>query len=446
MRVNAFLLAAIGSIGVTGAQAVEVAKPKSPAAIDYVKACGSQGDGFFYIPGSDTCLAIGGFVRFDAVTGRTSTGMQNFNDPNVWTGGVESAHEGPVLGSRPSMNRYLTAVQASLQIDSRTNTDLGLLRTYTEAHFNTGTGSTPPTTVELEKAFVQWGGLTAGRAQSYFDFFTGFDDPVYFGPSVSNRITNLLAYSATLGSGLSATLSLEDATSRRADNGTDTYADGQKIPDIVANLNLTQAWGKAQVMAAYHQDYGDVQDDTLPVSWQKNGFALGAGIMIKLPQLGKGDRLWLQTAYALGAVDYTGADPYWATDFADRSNTGVFPRRDWSVTAGLHHGFSAQYAVNLLASYHDSTGWVWRSTFTGGNAIYGPKSADYRQTDLGVSFDWIPRVDNLLVRFGAEYRRVDYATANNYFNRRPTNATRSSDDGLVGYLRITRTFGAGDDD
>ena len=145
-------------------------------------------------------------------------------------------------------------------------------------------------------------------------------------------------------------------------------------------------------------------------------------------------------------MDYTGADPHWATDFADRGNTGVFQRHDWSVAAGFHHGFSAQYAVNLLASYHGSAGWVWRNSFTGSNAVFGPTSADYRQLDLSASLDWVPRVDNLLVRFGAEYRHLDYATAKNYFNRKPTNVARSSDDGLVAYLRIVRTFGAGDDD
>ncbi|HZP74711.1 MAG TPA: porin, partial [Pseudolabrys sp.] len=31
--------------------------------VQYVKICSLYGAGFFYIPGSDTCLKIGGYVR-----------------------------------------------------------------------------------------------------------------------------------------------------------------------------------------------------------------------------------------------------------------------------------------------------------------------------------------------------------------------------------------------
>ena len=34
--------------------------------IDYVQICDLYGDGFFYIPGTNTCLEISGFTRFEA--------------------------------------------------------------------------------------------------------------------------------------------------------------------------------------------------------------------------------------------------------------------------------------------------------------------------------------------------------------------------------------------
>ena len=33
--------------------------------IEYVKVCSIYGAGFFYIPGTDTCIKIGGWVRFE---------------------------------------------------------------------------------------------------------------------------------------------------------------------------------------------------------------------------------------------------------------------------------------------------------------------------------------------------------------------------------------------
>lgn len=434
-------LLAVGAAGVTSA----VAQTKAPVPKGaFVEICGEQGDGFFYIPGSETCLAIGGYVRFDALVGRVSTGYQNFNDPALWNGDPESAHEGPLLGNARGFHRTLSSVQASLQVDARSATEMGILRSYGEFHWSTTTG-VPGTEIEVEKAFLQWGGLTAGKTQSFFDFFTGFDDPLYFATSASNRKLNVLAYTYAFGSGVTASLSIEDGIARRQTNGTDQYADGSRMPDIVANVRVDQQWGVFQVMAAYHQDWGDQQSTAAGTGpWQKDGFAVGAGLMLRLPEFGRGDKFWLQAAYAKGAVDYTTPDPYWGTDFADRSNTGVFQRNDWSAVAAYHHGFSKQYGVNASVSFLNSSGWVWRSTFTGANAVFGPKSADYRQTDVGLSFDWTP-ANGMLVRVGGEYRRVDYATPMNYFNRRPATVARNSDDGLVGYLRVVRKFGADDD-
>ena len=75
-------LCGLAAVFLAGAAAPAVAGP-APGAIDYVKVCGEYGDAFFYIPGTETCLAIGGYVRFDAMGGSTSKGYQNFNDASL---------------------------------------------------------------------------------------------------------------------------------------------------------------------------------------------------------------------------------------------------------------------------------------------------------------------------------------------------------------------------
>src|SRR2546423_13202869 len=52
---------AAGLVAVAGAQAADM--PVKAAPVQYVKICSLYGDGFYYIPGTDICLKVGGYVR-----------------------------------------------------------------------------------------------------------------------------------------------------------------------------------------------------------------------------------------------------------------------------------------------------------------------------------------------------------------------------------------------
>ena len=55
---------AAGLVAVAGAQAADMPVKAKP--VLYVKICSLYGDGFYYIPGTDICLKLGGYVRFQA--------------------------------------------------------------------------------------------------------------------------------------------------------------------------------------------------------------------------------------------------------------------------------------------------------------------------------------------------------------------------------------------
>ena len=55
---------AAGLVAVAGAQAADM--PVKAAPVQYVKICSLYGDGFYYIPGTDTCLKLGGYLRVQA--------------------------------------------------------------------------------------------------------------------------------------------------------------------------------------------------------------------------------------------------------------------------------------------------------------------------------------------------------------------------------------------
>ena len=54
---------AAGLIAMSGAQAADL--PVKAKAVEYVRICSLYGAGFFYIPGTDTCIKLGGYVRVD---------------------------------------------------------------------------------------------------------------------------------------------------------------------------------------------------------------------------------------------------------------------------------------------------------------------------------------------------------------------------------------------
>jgi hypothetical protein len=208
----------------------------------------------------------------------------------------------------------------------------------------------------VDKAFIQFAGLTAGRASSFFDFYA--HDFEFAGATAGSDVasTNLLAYTATLGNGLSATLSVEDPVFRRSPIFSPTnnpagitnnssianfaqtnspaevfigYTNGvptrysfvdviqrTRMPDFVGALRLDQAWGSAQVSAAVHElNVGNVANGagtgtgsniSIPHTNNSYGYAVQGGIKINTPFIAPGDALYLQAAYGSGAQLYTG--------------------------------------------------------------------------------------------------------------------------------------------
>src|SRR5471032_1586410 len=78
---------AAGVVAVAGAQAADL--PVKAKAVEYVKICSLYGAGFYYIPGTDICMKVGGYVRF----------QEN------WSNGGSSISSGPWSGTGGRDNR-----------------------------------------------------------------------------------------------------------------------------------------------------------------------------------------------------------------------------------------------------------------------------------------------------------------------------------------------------
>ena len=347
--------AAFAAVGAAHAADLPV---KKAVPIEYVRVCSAYGAGFFYIPGTDTCLRLSGRARFEGGY-MTSYSRQNGN------GGDTSGYQG----------------RMRINLDARTQTAYGTLRAFVRldagartGYSGVGTSGTqqrigqayPGLGIDsfgrdqqfsnVDKAFIQFAGLTAGRASSFFDFYA--HDFEFAGATAGSDIasTNLLAYTATFGNGLSATISAEDPVFRRSpifsasNNPTGatvnaniaTFAQGNspaevfigytganptrysfvdviqrsRMPDVVGALRLDQAWGSAQLSGAVHElNVGNVANGagtgsgsniSIPHANNSYGWAVQGGLKINAPFIAPGDALYLQGAYGSGSQLYTG--------------------------------------------------------------------------------------------------------------------------------------------
>ncbi len=396
-----------------GAQAADLPVKAKP--VSYVKICPQYGPGFYYIPGTDTCLKVGGLVF--AEVGFYANGAIT----NLTYGANGYSHDDNALAWR---------TRGYLSLDARQNTAYGTLRAYILGGFQQVSGVGPAGAAAfavnngafMQYAFIQFAGFTAGTANSFFDFGSN-----YLTLSVAANPwnwTNVFAYTANLGNGLSATISIEDKSTTRIGNGAvfGQQATSYDTPDIVANIRLDQAWGSAQLMAAAHQTRLIQGDD-----W---GWAFGAGVEIKLPMLGAGDTIKFTAVTSEGAVEYTGlsGSPYGGIGgiLLGFSNNGGATGVVGVLDSGPNLNQLTDAASFQVQFRHFWTPTVNSSFHVGYNEAYNFNTFGGVQVlQYGHSLKWSP-VKDLTLALDVLYTEVD---ANNV-----------ETDKLATWFRITRTF------
>ncbi len=356
---------------VTGAQAADL--PVAAEPVDYVRVCDAFGTGFYYIPGTETCLKVGGRVRVEA-----------------------HYTEGP----RNGFNNYTTRARGYVTLDARTQSDIGLVRAYVNMAMTVGPSNAVnypnanqiATGAWLWEAFVQisndMGTFTAGHTASQFDFWgtnlyatrVGIDDPT--------SEATLFAYSFNVGNGVSATLSFEDAASIGRHNGiVGSGNGGQRYPDVVANVRIDQGWGSAQIMGALH----NVRSSVAAIG-SELGWAVGAGLSVKVP--GTGISFDSQGTYARGASGY--ASSLGQPDAAvNAAGTNLDLYDVWSIRAGLSADITSTIGVAIDASYTD----------TDAPAVVG-RAGDFQDWGVGGHIEWRP-VRGLIIGGEVAYNRTN---------------------------------------
>src|ERR1700730_7169142 len=97
-----------GLVPVAGARAADL-PARQAAPIEYVRICDAYGAGFFYIPGAETCLRVGGLVLrgFRGFDPSYSIAGQNFYGNGITP--VHGAFAGVGIPAIPSVSQYTNA-------------------------------------------------------------------------------------------------------------------------------------------------------------------------------------------------------------------------------------------------------------------------------------------------------------------------------------------------
>ncbi len=331
-------------VAMSGAQAADL--PVKAKAVEYVRICSLYGAGFFYIPGTDTCIKLGGYLRVET----------SFNG----TGLYSSNYSGVNAAQNRLSNYYTARSREDLNIDTRTATEYGVVRTFFDATFswtsgtysgnsaaNGGTlysnalgptggtinpsdGGTSGGALGVYYAFIQFAGFTMGKAVSQFDApwnnYPGNNFDGLVGGSGTVTGVNQFTYTAQFGNGVSASISAEDQTTydqasllNVGGGGLLTSAGGlvggsfglndrggSRAPDIIGQVRVDQAWGLAQLSVAAHDNHAAYFGATEPTGHpdDKWGWAVQGALSIKNIPTGPGDTINVQAVYTDGASRY----------------------------------------------------------------------------------------------------------------------------------------------
>jgi hypothetical protein len=424
---------------------------RKAAPVDYVRVCTLGSFTGFVIPGTDICLKLGGFVRYQYTWNQVQHGFNYV--PGV--GGYNS-----VVGFGLN-NGNGQRTDAAIKLDARTETPYGLLRSFADIRVRqqspaiTGTQS-----AFLDKAYIQFGPWSFGYFQSFFDFYADtYNNIAALG---SDADVTGVAYTAKFGDAFFATVALEDrgqvginarvpvpnlepawvTAGGRAGVATVSYnlsSAGYRVPDAVIQLLYDpgkSGWGQAQLSAALHQvrtayatptAFTGLGDSTV-------GWAVQGGLKFNLPMLGAGDTAYIQSAYAQGAINYLqgtnspnglGTNPVQnATFVSDAVAIGPAAKvklsSGWNILVAYDHYWHPTFDTAVWVNYTSINmpgGPLSGVVLPAGFAYTTATAADFNYWQVGGQATWVP------------VKGLKFAGTVNYFNINRSNATQ---DILVG--------------
>ncbi len=306
MNIKSLLLgSAAALVAVSGARAADAVMAE-PEAVEYVRVCDAYGAGYFYIPGTETCLKIGGRVRYqiDYKTGDK--------------------------GWKKNANMMLN-------FTAKSDTELGTLTSYIEVSATRLSGpqgtivTTPPGggastfkqegALYFDHAWISLGGLKMGWSDTLYD-----GDINGEGDAGGGNGVHFINYTFSGSNGFSATLALEE----------DSY-NVNYVPNVVGKVSFTQGWGGVDVWVAY--------DDKDNVAFDKSGWSAKGRLTANV---GTSGVFQVLATYNGGGL----TNPVGIAHSNMYANGGR-----WTLGASYKHTFNPKLALTGMVQYQADTNY-----------------------------------------------------------------------------------------
>ncbi len=325
----------------------------------------------------------------------------------------------------------------------------------------------------LDKGFIQFAGFTAGRVQSFFDFYA--DNYNYEGIANSDE-SNKSSLTPIRRLVVSRRRSLLEDASARKDGIGNIYRRHarrrqrtramvlKRFPDVVGSAERIAGLGSGAVVgclpSGQYRCWSLGTRGGFRTHKDDDGFAVQGGVQFKLPMLAAGDDLWIQGAYQEGAYLYQDSDGNMNQGFYNPI-IGGFSRQDHDAYAiqngngtyslALSRGYSVMAAINhyFTPNFHD----VLYGSYE--HSDYGNRAAAISWTQGGIAgaeqfkvgnqFLWDP-VKNLEIGIDVMYSRIDQKIPGEYtaLNGVPAVAlpvgVTKDPDSFMARLRVERDF------
>jgi hypothetical protein len=321
MTLKSFLLGSAAAFAVVGgaeAADLSVAEP-----VEFVQICEAFGTGYWYIPGSDTCIKIGGEIEFDV----------NLHSLSATYPGAPSTHS--------SNWDFVTA--ASLNVTAKSMTEFGELVGYLKFKGSyTGTGAA--STVLVDEAWLSIGALKAGHFGSPFNPGTGFVDYDVYNSDLADANKIQLSWAAA---GFGLALGIEDP---RETWGTELPATWS-MPLITGAITASQANWSGSLSAGFTQLSG-----VLPVGGTSS-YGIAGQITFNLDTIAAGDKFKIQGIY--GDNKFIGGG-------TSGTNNG------WSALVSFQHMFSSTFKGDIDFSYLHASGTGVNSWIAAADLVWSP--------------------------------------------------------------------------
>jgi len=445
MKIKSLILgSAAALLAVSGARAADAVMAPEPEPVDYVRVCDAYGSGFFYIPGTETCLSINGYVWFQVGASSNKSLSSVIIDPTTGAAGLlykENADEWN-YGSRVRIN-----------FDARSETELGTLRGWMrlQASWDPSAGDASAGfldhdgNVGIDQAFIQLGGFVAGYGESawFYQFNNStlnYGSFSWGGLGYGYQEKAQIRYEFGGKTGLYGGIALEapNDTSIKAYAApvppatvgtytTTSVSEDSYMPDIVGRIGYGAAWGAVDLVAAYDNRRNRAWltgPAGAGVDGNDSAFALHGEALFNIPSM-PGSAFKVAAYYNSADSSYGPAAPYKGTYIyapgAATGGTGTvlgqLGEAEWSVMASFLYQATPDLGLIVSGQYYGNHYLAGSDKTT--DDVLDVSSKAYQLEFAAV---WTP-VKNFEVRPEITYTKMDHVKGS-----------------TSGFLRFTRYF------